>query len=108
FVRSFLNLQNIHTGLDMGPLMTLRFFMPGDRYKADDAMIRRAEDVVRRAEALPGVASAMASGMVPLGGGGTGAGAVAESAAVTPGEEPGVGYYGVTPHALRTLNLSAD
>ena len=70
FVRSFLNLQNIRTGLDMAPLMTLRFFMPGDRYQADDAMSRRVEDVVRRVEALPGVASAMASGMVPLGGGG--------------------------------------
>ena len=28
FVRSFLNLQDIRTGLDMAPLMTLRFFMP--------------------------------------------------------------------------------
>jgi putative ABC transport system permease protein len=105
FVRSFLNLQKIRTGLDMAPLMTLRFFMPEDRYQADDAMNRRVEDVVRRIEALPGVASTMASGMVPLGGGGAGAGVVAEGVAVTPGEEPDVSYYGVTPHALRTLNL---
>ena len=70
-------------------------------------MIRRVEDVVRRVEALPGVASAMASGMVPLGGGGSGAGVVAEGVAVTPGEEPDVSYYGVTPHALRTLNAAA-
>jgi predicted permease len=105
FVRSFLNLKNIRTGLDMAPLMTLRFFMPEDRYKADDAMNRRVEDLVRRIEALPGVASAMASGMVPLNGGGSGAGAVADGVAVTPGEEPDVSYFGVTPHALRTLNL---
>jgi putative ABC transport system permease protein len=105
FVRSFLNLQSIRTGIDMAPLMTLRFFMPADRYQADDAMTRRVDDVVRRIEALPGVASTMASGMVPLGGGGAGAGVVAEGVAVTPGDEPDVSYYGVTPHALRTLNL---
>ena len=105
FVRSFLNLQSIRTGLDMAPLMTLRFFMPGDRYQAGDAMSRRVDDVVRRVEALPGVASAMASGMVPLGGGGAGAGVSPRVRAVTPGEEPDVSYYGVTPHALRTLNL---
>ena len=67
FVRSFLNLQDARAGIDTAPLMTLRFYMPGDLYEPRDAMIRRVDDIVRRVEALPGVASAMASNMVPLG-----------------------------------------
>ena len=55
FVRSFLNLQDAHAGIDTAPLMTLRFYMPGDQYEPPDAMIRRVDDIVRRVEALPGV-----------------------------------------------------
>ena len=33
FVRSFLNLQDARAGFDTAPLMTLRFYMPGDQYE---------------------------------------------------------------------------
>lgn len=105
FVRSFLNLKGIRTGIDMSPLMTMRFFMPGARYESQAAISRRVDDVVRRVEALPGVASAMVSSMVPLSGGGSVTQAVAEGAPVARGEEVGMSYYGVTAHAFRTLNL---
>jgi putative ABC transport system permease protein len=105
FVRSFLNLQDARAGVDTAPLMTLRFYMPGDQYESPDAMIRRVDDIVRRVEALPGVVSAMASNMVPLSGGGSGGAVVPEGVAMTPGEEPNVSYYAVTPHLLRTLNV---
>ena len=105
FIRSFLNLQGVRTGIDMSPLMTMRFFMPGDRYESPAAISRRVDDVVRRVEALPGVASAMVSSMVPLAGGGSVTQAVAEGAPVARGEEVGMSYYGVTAHAFRTLNL---
>jgi putative ABC transport system permease protein len=108
FVRSFLNLKNIRTGVDMSPLMTMRFFMPGDRYDAPEAINRRADEVVRRVEALPGVASAMVSSMVPLGGasGESVTEAVAEGVPDARGQAVGMSYYGVTAHALRTLNLT--
>jgi putative ABC transport system permease protein len=105
FVRSFLNLQDARAGVETAPLMTLRFYMPGDQYESPDAMIRRVDDIVRRVEALPGVVSAMASNMVPLSGGGSGGAVVPEGVAMTPGEEPNVSYYAVTPHLLRTLNV---
>src|SRR5262245_58307658 len=105
FVRSFLNLQDARAGLDTNALMTLRFYMPGDRYDAPDAMVRRVEDVVRRVEALPGVVSAMASNMVPLSGGGSGGGVVPEGVPFEAGHEPQVSYYAVTPHLFKTLNL---
>jgi len=105
FVRSFLNLQDAKAGLDTGPLMTMRFYMPGDQYDAPDAMVRRVQDVVRRVEALPGVVSALASNMVPLSGGGSDGAVVPEGVAMTPGQEPNVNIYGVTPHLLKTLNV---
>jgi putative ABC transport system permease protein len=105
FVRSFLNLQDARAGLDTAPLMTMRFYMPGDAYEPQDAIVRRIEDVVRRVEALPGVTSAMASNMVPLNGGGSGGGVVAEGATVEAGKEPQVSWFAVTPHLLKTLQI---
>jgi putative ABC transport system permease protein len=105
FIRSFLNLQDSRAGFDTAPLMTLRFYMPGEQYAQPDAMVRRVDDIVRRVEALPGVVSAMASNMVPLSSGGSEGGMVPEGIAVTPGQEPSSAYYGVTPHLLKTLNV---
>src|SRR5471030_2656207 len=105
FVRSFLNLQDSRAGLDTAPLMTLRFYMPGDQYDAPDAMIRRVDEVVRRVEALPGVVSAMASNMVPLSGGGSDGAVIPEGVAIAAGQETHVSYYAVTPHLLKTLNV---
>jgi len=105
FIRSFLNLQDARAGLETAPLMTMRFYMPGDQYESPDAMIRRVDDVVRRVEALPGVVSAMASNMVPLSSGGSGGGVVPEGVAIEAGKEPNISYYAVTPHLLKTLNV---
>jgi putative ABC transport system permease protein len=85
--------------------MTLRFFMGGDAYNQPDARVRRVEDIVRRVEALPGVASAMASNMVPLSGGGSGSGAVPDGVSFEPGQEPNIDYFAITPHVFRTLNV---
>ncbi len=105
FIRSFMNLQDARAGVDTAPLMTLRFYMPGSRYDAPDAIASRVEDVVRRVEALPGVVSAIASNMVPLSGGGSDGAVAADGASVNPGEEPQVSYYAITPHLLKTLNV---
>ncbi|HEV3060137.1 MAG TPA: ABC transporter permease [Vicinamibacterales bacterium] len=105
FVRSFLNLQESKAGFDTDSLLTMRFYMPGDQYDPPEAMVRRVQDVVRRVEALPGVVSALASNMVPLVSGGSESAAVPEGVAMTPGQEPNVNVYGVTPHLLRTLGV---
>ncbi len=105
FVRSFLNLQGARAGFETAPLMTLRFYMPGEQYASPEAMIRCVDDVVRRVEALPGVVSAMASNMVPLSGGGSAGAVVPDGVAFAEGQEPNVSYYGVTPHFLKTLNV---
>ena len=105
FVRSFLNLQDSRAGFASDQLMTLRFYMPGDGYEPADAMVRRVEDIVRRVEALPGVVSAVASNMVPLGGGGSEGPVVPEGSSFAAGKEPRTSYFGVTAHLLKTLNV---
>ena len=103
FVRSFLNIQNADAGLDTAPLMTLRMLMPESRYQTAEAMTARANDVVRRVEALPGVAAAFASNLVPLAGGGGTAAIVAEGAAVEAGKEPRANFFATAGHVVETL-----
>ena len=105
FVRSFLNLQGARAGFETAPLMTLRFYMPGDQYDSPDAMIRRVDDVVRRVEALPGVVSAMASNMVPLERRRLRGASCPKAWRSRPARSRTSSYYGVTPHLLKTLNV---
>src|SRR5262249_14604413 len=53
FVRSFVNLRQATIGFDTAPLLTLRFFLPPERYATPDSKQRRIEDVLHRVEALP-------------------------------------------------------
>jgi putative ABC transport system permease protein len=106
FVRSFFNLQGASAGFDTAPLMTLRFYMTGDTYAGDEPKIQRVDDIVRRVEALPGVQSAYASNYIPLGGGGGGGSAIVDGRTFPRGEEPNIGFTGVTPHFFKTLGVS--
>ncbi len=104
FVRSVLNVYNADAGIDSRTMMTMRLFMPGDRYATPEAITARVNDVVDRVEALPGVAAAFASNLVPYSGGGGNAGIVAEGMTVEAGREPRVSFFATTPHALETLD----
>ena len=105
FVRSFFNLRTANAGFATEPLLMLRFYMPGTRYVPEGVKARRVEDVIRRIESVPGVLSATASNYVPLNGGGAGGSVVIDGRAATPGEEPQIGWAGVTPHFFRTLDV---
>ena len=106
FVKSFLNVVRASGGFDTAPLMTMRFYMPGDRYEAPGPKARRVEDIVRRIEALPGVEAATASNTIALGAGGSESGVVVEGRSVPRGEEPRISYTGVTAHWFKTLGVS--
>ena len=106
FVRSFLNLQGTTVGFDTAPLMSMRFYLPGAAYEAEDAKARRVEDIVRRVESLPGVEAAFASNFIPMGAGGGGGRVIVEGHAVDPGREPGIAVIGVTPHMRQTIGVS--
>ena len=106
FVRSFLNLQGARVGFDTAPLMTLRFYLPGEAYEPADAKSRRVEDIVRRVESLPGVQAAFASNFIPLAGGGGGGDVLVEGKPVDPGKEPNIGLIAATPHLRQTLGVA--
>lgn len=106
FVRSFLNLQTAAVGFDTAPLMSMRFYLPGAAYEADEAKSRRVDDIVRRVESLPGVEAAFASNFVPMGAGGGGGRVIVEGRSVDPGREPGIALMGVTPHMRQTLDVA--
>jgi predicted permease len=104
-VRSFVNLERASTGFDTGAVMTMRFYMPGERYDAPGAMARRTEDLVRRLEALPGVESAAASNLIPFDGGGDVTPAAFEGRPAAPGEEPQLRWAGVSAHWLGAVGI---
>jgi putative ABC transport system permease protein len=105
FVRSFLTLQNASAGFSTTSLMTTRFYLQGPRYDSVAFRARRTEDIVQRIEALPGVVSAFASGMIPATGGMGRDGVIVEGRAVEKGNEPPGLYAGVTEHFFSTLGV---
>ncbi|MGH9372410.1 MAG: FtsX-like permease family protein, partial [Vicinamibacterales bacterium] len=105
FVRSFLNLQGTQVGFDPAPLMTMRFYLPGEAYESADAKARRVEDIVRRAETVPGVQAAFASNLVPLGGGGGGGEVIVDGRPVEPGQEQAIALIAATPHLRQALDI---
>jgi predicted permease len=106
FVRSFLNLKGANVGFDTSPLMTMRFYLPGDAYEPGDAKSRRVDDIVRRIEALPGVQSAFASNFVPLGGGGGGGEVTIEGRVPESGRQPGISLIAASPHLRQTIGVA--
>jgi len=105
FVRTFLNLGAFNVGFDVRPLMSLRFYMPGETYEQPDAKLRRVEDIVRRVEALPAVRATYASNFVPLSGGGGGGTVIIDGHPAEKGKEVGISVLGVTPHFNTTMGL---
>ena len=105
FVRSFLNMQKADAGFSTERLMTLRIYMPGDRYLGSTPKAQRVDDIIGRIEALPGVVAATASNNIPLSNGGGGGSVIVEGHPVAPGEEVDIFFAGVTPHWFRTLDV---
>ncbi len=106
FVRTFQNLDTFNLGFDPKPLMTMRFYMPGDVYAVDDAKLRRVRDIVERVEALPGVQAAYSSNFVPMDGGGGGGDIVIEGRPVEQGRRSNIQVTAVTPHFFKTLGVA--
>ena len=106
FVRSFLNVQNSTGGVNPSNAMTMRFYMPGERYDSGGAINARVLDVVERVEALPGVVSVAASNQIPLsGGGGWGAIEIEGKPVAARNDAPEVGWAGITASWFSTIGV---
>jgi putative ABC transport system permease protein len=105
FVRTFVNIDSSDLGFDTKRLMTMRFYMTGERYEPATAKARRVEDIVRRVEGLPGVQAAFASNLIPISGGGGGGEVEIEGRPFERGRASRISFTGVTPHFHRTLGV---
>jgi putative ABC transport system permease protein len=105
FVRSAMKLQKFDAGVDPARLMTMRIYLPGAQYDGVRPKVQRVEDIIRRIESVPGVESATASNMIPIGAGGGGGPIAVEGRTYEPGKEPDIFWTGVTAHWFRTLGV---
>jgi putative ABC transport system permease protein len=108
FVRTFVGLGHMPVGFDPSRILTMRFFLPGERYDRTLAKQQIVDDIVRRVEALPGVEAATISNTIPLDGGGAGGGVIVEGRTVEKGKEPPIFWTGVAGHWLATLGVKLE
>ena len=105
FIRSFVNLDRYNLGFETGSMMTMRYYMAGEPYRADGAKTHRVEDIIHRVEALPGVESAFSSNLIPISGGGDDGEVEIEGRAVSTDARPHIARTAVTAHFHQTLGL---
>jgi putative ABC transport system permease protein len=63
---SYLKLQAFDRGFDERQLLTMRFSLRGEAYRDERARLQLVQDVLRNAQALPGVVQAAVSSNLPL------------------------------------------
>jgi predicted permease len=105
FVRSFLGMRTTNVGFATDPLLTLRYYLPGTQYDSTNAKVQRAEDILRRIEAIPGVQAAAISNLIPIDGGGSWSGVEIEGQRYDETQRPTIFWAGVTGHWLSTLGV---
>jgi putative ABC transport system permease protein len=69
-VKSFQHLTSVDTGFDSHGVLTARVALPLDRYQSIDQQRSFFQELIKRLEALPGVAAAGATATIPLRGNG--------------------------------------
>ncbi|HET9372438.1 MAG TPA: ABC transporter permease, partial [Vicinamibacterales bacterium] len=103
--RSATALLQADGGFDRSSVLSLRFYIAGDRYDSIGARAAAVAEVVRRVSEVPGVRAATATGAIPTDDGGS---AVRVAAPDVAGsfEEIGAQLIPVTPEFWRALDLS--
>ncbi len=103
-VRSFRALEQVDPGFDPHGVLTVRLDASGPAYDTDDKVRAFYDELIRRARALPGVASAAAAAEVPLTDWGWTSQFVAEG---WPSGKygPDVAHREVTPGYFRTMHV---
>jgi putative ABC transport system permease protein len=106
FTRTFLGLQRADVGFNTSNIMSLRFYLPGQRYDSVSAMRARVEDVLQRVKAIPNVRTATASNSIPLGSCCNGANVIIEGQPRDVGNEPIIDWTGISGNWYETLGVS--
>jgi putative ABC transport system permease protein len=103
-IKSFGRLMATRTGVDPDNVLTVRVNLPGS--VPEPAAATFFQELENRVAALPGVRSVGMGDCPPLSGGCSGTGIdFRDRPPVTPGTEPGVGIYWVSPSYFRALRI---
>jgi putative ABC transport system permease protein len=103
-IKSFGRLMATRTGVDPDNVFTVRINLPSS--VPETAAATFFQEVEKRVAALPGVQSAGLGDCFPLAGGCSGTSIdFRDRPPVTPGTEPGVGIYWVSPSYFRALRI---
>jgi len=108
-LKTVLALVQADLGFEPAHVMTLRTSLPGSaasRYQTYEARANFYEDVLRRVEAIPGVAAAGYTTFLPLTNrGGTSGFVVEDAPRPAPGQEPDANHRVVSPGYFRAVGM---
>jgi predicted permease len=106
--RSAMRLQYADAGFDIGPLLSLRLYLAGDRYDPPAAKAQALDDISARIAALPGVSAVALTGAIPADDGGLTLRAVPDYGLTATGREIGVQVIPTTAQLWNALGVSLD
>ncbi|MGB6690157.1 MAG: ABC transporter permease [Terracidiphilus sp.] len=106
-MKSFARLESISPGFNPDKLLTMFLALPDAKYTSDQQVANFYEQLIARVQNLPGVQSAAAANMLPLGG-------MNETSTIRiegrpepkPGEEPEANFRNVSNSYFRTMQVS--
>jgi putative ABC transport system permease protein len=105
-LRTFGKLQGVDPGFNPKNVLTMAVALPSSKYPFGSTKpVVFYHDLLDRTSALPGVQSAAAVSILPLGGDFDTAGAEVEGQVYGPGEQPFPERYIVTPDYFRTMQI---
>ena len=106
FVRSFVSLTRVDTGIDTRNLLTFSLKLTGAEAESQSAQVRFYTALQERLLALPGVQTAGSAVTLPIGGDDFGTGYLVDGRPVPqPGEEPKAGYQVVMPGFFSAMGI---
>jgi predicted permease len=103
---SFLALARADAGFDPRPVLSARFYLPGDRYDRPESRVVAERALLDRLSALPGVAAAATVTSLPADDGGAAEHVLAEGSSLAPEQAPAVSVVGVSPEFFAALGLA--
>jgi putative ABC transport system permease protein len=105
-IKSFWRLQHIDPGVDVDNLLTLQLSLPQSEYAKEEQTRSFYQQLVERVKTIPGVQSAGAVNILPLGGGFSCDSFKRDDQPAQPGQEPCAEYRSITPDYFRTMGVS--
>jgi putative ABC transport system permease protein len=105
-MRSFVQLLKTNPGFSPDNILTMNLVLPAAKYKEPAQRASFYEELVRRAEAVPGVRSAAVVNYLPLGGSNSSDAFLIEGIPQPPPGQDFIGRYRVcSPHFFETLSI---